>query len=460
VNDDGELVIWDRVGPLHRPRRPDAEGVESLVRNLTILARAEALRRLADDPTYALDIPVEVEFGLVVGGEKEPLATSGAVLYLGQRIYLRVRNNGDRRCYVSLLDIGVSGRVGILTDSSPSGEPLDPGGEYTFGFNDLKNVLQGQQLVWPAELERAVPRPETVIVLVTSQPQHIRGLEQHGVRSAAAPRPGGSALASPLERWFDQIASGGTRDIAPVGGRSVRYTVRAVHFELVPTPPPVVEEPEYQVDERPEASALLWSPRSVGPTTVAVRLSDLVVHRNRALRGATIRLDTMVLTRGTDGRPVYQARTERFCNVRDGETLPLDKMLIYHGPAVDYLDIAVWVSRDASGSLALADLMQEKVTDPDVQMAMGQVGALLTSAPQAAMAVAAIGAGAVLINAAYHLLTGIVGHSIGLYRTTLLAGERFGVGRPGERRAVRAQDFSFTFAVEEVPGNTSSVSTG
>jgi hypothetical protein len=81
---------------------------------------------------------------------------------------------------------------------------------------------------------------------------------------------------------------------------------------------------------------------------------------------------------------------------------------------------------------------------------MGQVGGLLLAAPQAAEAVAAIGAGAVVINAAYHLLSGMVGTSIGLYRTTLLAGERFGIGRTPAQRVVRAQDFSFQYLIEDV----------
>ena len=125
-------------------------------------------------------------------------------------------------------------------------------------------------------------------------------------------------------------------------------------------------------------------------------------------------------------------------------------MLIYHGAAVDYLDIAVWVSRDTSGSLALADLLQERLTAGDVQLAAGQVVGLLAAAPQAAIAVAAVSAGAVLVNTAYHLLTGIVGQSIGLYRTTLLAGEAFGVGRPADQCLVRAQDFSFRYLIEDV----------
>jgi hypothetical protein len=62
------------------------------------------------------------------------------------------------------------------------------------------------------------------------------------------------------------------------------------------------------------------------------------------------------------------------------------------------------------------------------------------------MAVAAVSAGAVLVDTAYDLLTGVVGQSIGLYRTSLLAQEQFGVGR----HVRHPQDFSFTFAVETV----------
>jgi hypothetical protein len=230
----------------------------------------------------------------------------------------------------------------------------------------------------------------------------------------------------------------------------VYFTVKTVNFELVPTPPPVSEEPEFHVDERPEPTLRLWSPKNAWPQKIAVRLTNLVVHRNRALRSADIRLDAMVLTRGPGRLPVYAAWTERCSNICDDQQLPLEKVLVYHGPAVDYLDLAVWVSRDASGSLDLADLMQDKLTDGNVQSAMGQLGGLLVAAPQAALAVAAIGAGAVVINAAYHLLNGVVGNSIGLYRTTFLAGERFGVGRSVEQRTVRAQGFSFTYLVEDV----------
>lgn len=448
----GHLTIWDTAGPLHPPRATDPADLAQIVRNLRLLARANALRYLSEDAGHALDTPLDVEFGLVDGGETQSLPISGAILYLGQRIYIRVRNNGKQTVYVSLVDIGVSSKVTLLNQASPGGEAVDPGATYTFGWNYVKDVLQGSRLDWPEGLGRDVPRPETVIVLVTSQPQNLRALEHQGVRGADEPaiRLVEYEPRSPLERLLHQLDKGGTRDVERDDEPVVRYTVRTVDFTLVPVPPPVGEDPEFQVDERPEQSLLLWSPKGVAPATVAVRLSDLTVHHNRAFRSADIRLDAIVLAGGPGKQPVYSAHTERFSNIRDGQLLPLEKMQIYHGPAVDYLDIAVWVSRDTSGSQALADLLQEKLTAGDVQLAMGQVIGLLAAAPQAAIAVAALSAGAVLINAAYHLLTGIVGQSIGLYRTTLLAGERFGVGRPAEQCLVRAQDFSFRYVIEDV----------
>ncbi|WP_117212328.1 caspase family protein [Allorhizocola rhizosphaerae] len=444
--EEGGLTIWDRYGAMHTPYPADRLGVVSVMKDLQRLAWANELRCLAADPANELETPVDVEFGLVREGQEEPLETSGSILYLNQRVYVRIRNRGSERVFVSLLNIGVSAKVTLLNKISPGGVPLDPGQEYTFGASGFKRVMQGSPLVWPQGLLRSQPRPETIVVLVMTEQQDLSALEGEGVGTNRVTLHGPR---SQLERMIDQIGRGGLRDVVEEGP-PMRFTVRTVDFELVPVPPPVSEDPEFQVDERPPQSMLLWSPKGTPPSTVAVRLTDLVVHRNRAFRSADIRLDAVVITRGPGRQPVYGAWTERFSNISDGHALPLERVLVYHGPVIDYLDLAVWVSRDTSGSLALSDLLEEKLTDNDVQLAMGQLGGLLVAAPQAAMAVAAMGAGAVVINAAYHLLTGIVGNSIGLYRTTMLAHEDFGVGRPESVCTIRAQDFSFTYLIEDV----------
>ena len=169
------------------------------------------------------------------------------------------------------------------------------------------------------------------------------------------------------------------------------------------------------------------------------------MHQNHALLGADIRVDALVLTGGATD-PVPHAKTMRFSNVHDDERLPLDDVLIYHGPAVDFLDLAIWVSRDRDGSLELAGLLERELTTPAVQAAGAQVAELVLTAPHAAAAVAVLSAGAVVVNTAYRMLSGVVGPGIGLYRTSWLAQEQFGIGR----HVRRAQGFSFTLLVEPV----------
>src|SRR5262249_59847471 len=105
---------------------------------------------------------------------------------------------------------------------------------------------------------------------------------------------------SPLEQLLAQIASGGTRELSAPGGPAVRYAVHAIDFELTPAPPPPAETATFLIDERPDPSAWLVTAREAVPGTVAVRLDELVVHRNRALGSADIRVDAVVLTGGGD----------------------------------------------------------------------------------------------------------------------------------------------------------------
>ena len=184
--------------------------------------------------------------------------------------------------------------------------------------------------------------------------------------------------------------------------------------------------------------------------TVAVQLNELVVHRNRALRGADIRMDAIVLTGGQGPDPAYRTATVRFGDVRDGTRLPLDGLLVYHGPAVDFLDVAVWVSRDRGDSLDLSNLLRAELTGMDVQGAMATLVGVALAEPHAALAAASVGAAAVIVNVSYRMLSRVVGDTIGLYRTSLLRHERFGVGRHPAKGSLRAQDFSFAYTVHDV----------
>ncbi|GAB3430904.1 caspase family protein [Actinophytocola sediminis] len=395
VDGAGELVVGDRFGPLRAARPADAAGIDTVVRDLTRLARAHALRGLAERQLAALDSPIAVEFGLVDSGQPRPLSPAGAVLHVDQPIYVRVRNDGAQVVYVSLLDIGVAARITLLNPSSPGGERLAQGEGYVFGGNDLTGALPGVSLSWPAELPADTPRPETIMVLVTSEPVDARVLEQQGVR-------GGTD--SFLARFLTQLRTGDSRDLAPSRHQSTRFAVHTIDFDLMPSPPATAETIPFQVDDRPSAATVLWHRGPATPPTVTLRLDALVAHHGRTFLGADLRLDLVTVT-GDDRRTTTACLTA----VADGQRRTVPDPVVYHGPIVDRLDLAVWISAGARTGHSLADPLPP---------AIGETGEWLRSAFR---------------------------ETVGVYRTTLLAGEQGGTS------TVRARDFSLTFDIAVEP---------
>lgn len=444
VTAQGELVVQDNGVPLHPPYSPTPLGISSIMANLQRIAQAAALRRLAGDPARPLTHGVEIEWGRVHDGQEELLPPAGALLFADreERVFFRLRNNGEHAMFVSLIDIGIASRISILTAADPGGVRLAPGASYTYGWDEDLRRLAGVGMSWPEGVETTVALPETVMALISDGPVDVGTLRNQGVRTGGARRDDGTSLGSLL----NQIATGATREVGDAPARSVRYSVEQIDFTLSPTPPPTQERATFLIDDRPQQPVRLLASRGLKRRKVAVRIAELIVHRNRALLSADVRVDAMVLTGGVGDQPVYRAETARFSNIRDGERLPLDNLLIYHGPAVEYLDIAVWVSRDATGSLALSELLEKELGSAAGKEAVGVAAGLALTAPHAALAVAAVSAGAVLVNTGYDLLLRAVGQSIGIYRTSLLAQEQFGIGRHGRH----PQDFSFTFSVEAV----------
>jgi hypothetical protein len=447
VDETGALTLADRVGPLGAARRPDPGAPDAVRRDLEALARATALRALAGDAAWALNAAVGLDWGTVRGGERRPLARSQATAHVDDPMYVSLRNDSRADVYVSMIDIGVGGGITVLTRESPSGVRLAQGKEYAVGFNGYTGVLVGVPLVWPSGLDPDAARPETVLVLVSSAPQDVSALEQHGVGSKDGPR-------SPLAALIAQISVGGERDLVVPAGPDGRYDVHVIEFELDPAP----QEGGFLIDERPSRAALLHTPRpasfarSAPGTTVAIRLEELVVHRNRGWMGTDVRVDTIVLT-GDHAKPAdfaCHARTEHFPRVRSGQSLPLDRMLLYYGPAVDYLDLAIWLSRDDAGGPGLGELLAEETAGFEMQEALARLTDGFGALPGVAAAATALGLAAVVVNVAYKLLRGQVGEVIGLYRGSMLANEDFGVGRHPEAETRRVRDFSLAYRIEEI----------
>ncbi|MGX7826037.1 caspase family protein [Actinokineospora sp. 24-640] len=404
------LVIHDGIGPLHVPRPVDPSGAATVLIDLRRIARARALRRLSEDPGSALGAAVAVRFAKVESGIPVPLPGSGAVLRPGDAVCVTVRNEWRDPVYVSLVDIGVSARITVLNPAAPSGVRIEPGKEYTFGGNDLLGGLAGMELGWPESVPGERAREETIMVLASDGSVDTRVMEQQGLRGMERP--------SRLERFLSQLGEGSGREVAPMLLRPAHFAVHTIDFELAPGPAPAAERAAFQVRDFP---ALAGTARTEGPSArVVVRLADLVAHHDRMFRHLDIRLDALVLTADGDGRQRAHQHTARFAEVGDGKRLPLDPTPLFDGTARANVDIAVWISPDRPGVPGLAALLHGM--DPAV------------SAGEA-------------VDRAHSLLLDACGVTMGLYRGSFLAAERFGADRPPVESVVRASDFSCRVAI-------------
>jgi hypothetical protein len=203
----GEFTIHDRIGPLHTHA-----GWVAVVPDLTRLGRAAALRGLENDAVTG----VELSWGRVADGSPQPEPATGGSVEAGHPIYLIVHNRGTRTAWVSLIDIGVTAGITVLTRFAPSGLDLAAGESWTYG-EDATGKLTGMPPHWPSSLASPLARPETVLALITPEPLDVSGLEQGRVGRGE----------DPLSRLLPRAT---TRARAAEGS----YAVRKVSFTLVP----------------------------------------------------------------------------------------------------------------------------------------------------------------------------------------------------------------------------------
>lgn len=451
--DGGGMRLLDAQGePFTAADRPvSGAGIDLLRADLQQLARAAHLRNL-DSGTgeAALEGGLVVEYSLLVAGEERGLARSGEHLFSGDQVVVRIRNRSAARRFVSVFDIGLRGAITLLTTTEPAGVGVGPGDAYELYRLPVSNALAGVELYWPADLPAGQPRPETFVSIVTDQPQDLTRLSQGGVRARGP--VGGSAL----QRLVEDVVVGTRDGRAPEQPVSaVRYQIERFDFLLHPGRRPA-EEPSFEIDERPDPSLRLVIPRAGGPApeNVAVRLKEIVVHSNHALRTAAVRIDSLLVTRTSGGGEPYRPSTYRFDGVRDGDRLPLDNLLLYQGPVSGFLDLAIWVARDDAKGPDLAALFETEATGTDVQGAISLLAGLGLAAPQAVLIAGSVGAVAVLVRAGAILLDRATGKGIGVYRTSLLPHERFGAGDPAARHPpeglLQSQDMSFSYEVVDM----------
>jgi hypothetical protein len=221
---DGSLTIHDRIGPLHRPRRPGPDTTARIRADLNRIGRATALSGLRDEePEGDFDPPVGIEWGSVRPGGTHSLPVRGATVRAGELVYFRIRNNAAAAVYVSLIDIGVSYAIGVLSELDPSGIKVGAGQEYVYGVDDLTGRLVGAELSWPDTIDPGAPRPETVLVLITSEPHDVTVLAQEWVGGRGRAR-------SALDELLEHFGAGGGREFR----RTASYSLRAIEFTVDP----------------------------------------------------------------------------------------------------------------------------------------------------------------------------------------------------------------------------------
>lgn len=454
LDDDGILLLDSAGQPLSSTRRQVDEGGLSLVKGaLVTLARATHVRELESGyEGSALPADVELAYSRLdrQAGREVPIE-SGDHLHVGDAVVVRARNRADAIRYVSVLDVGLTGRVAIMTSAEPDGATVTAGEELVVGESATHEVT-GIGLFWPKDLPATGPRPETLVTLVADAPvAGLRALEQAGVKTRSVEHGPTSAL----ERLIEDLAVG-TRDAAAPAAamKSTRYSVDRFDFLLHPEARPTGEgEPAFEVDERPHPSMRLITPRSLGPTPeqVAVRFSDLTVLSNRSIFRSRVRVDTLVVTAAADEAQSIQAHTFFVDRVKDGDRLPMDNVRIFDGPVGRFVDIAVWVSKADQQEVQLADLLATELNSQEVTAAVTTLAALAVAAPGAAVIAGSVAAVATLVRTGARLLSAHAGTSIGVYRTSLLPHERYGAGQPALRHpasgAITAQDLALAYEV-------------
>ena len=463
LSDDGMQVLDTAGEPLHEAARPIAGGTLTLLGgDLQKLARATHVRELASGVGGAeLADDVGVSHVRLVPGGGEVELHPGEHLFAGDRLAVRFVNRSDEPRYVSVLDVGVSGAVTVLTSSEPDGITLEKQERYDLGRDPVTGLLDGIEIFWP-DVPAGGPRPETFVTIVSDEKvDGLKRLEQFGVRARGV---GAKGPTSTLERLIDAVG-GGRRDARPrpPDARPTRYRVHRFDFVLHPSARVADDgEPGFEIDERPDPSFRLVVPRSAGgPRRVAVRLKELTVLSNRSWLASRVRIDAMVVTAPPAGADApFTAATCRFDRVKDGDRLPFDDLLVYEGPVGRFLDLAVWVAKDDGRELDLADLLARETASDDVKGAVAALAGLAVAAPEAALVAGSAAAVATLVRTGARLLDAVQGTSIGVYRTSLLPHQRFGAGTdpPGVGRhptdgLLTAQDMSFAFEVVDLDLN-------
>jgi hypothetical protein len=456
-----ELTIEDPAGPVFPPTRYPAE-LDATLKNLVNLGVAQGVRELVGEHGLSAN-GVAITWGVALHGKPRTMPDQGAFLGLGDRLYVSVMYTGSEPRYAHIFNVGVRGKVTLLTRSlAPTGVALDRDGQ-AFVLGGSNGALPGLPLHWPQGLSmESFPRTDEIFVFVTSRPLSLRSLEtqEHAIRNKLDVDSG-----SKLQALLSQLQDGLPRSVddpAPPEG----FLVKRLAYMLHPRLAALADTVAFQIDDNPLGHAAARSPdawitggvvvvppgrtpaAASPPSTISIRLGDLAIDHHGALASGDLRIDALVCTRSAGQTKGYATHTMRVVGIHGGGRIPLDPVRIFHGPVRDFVDICLWIARDTTRDRDLGELFEHHAADPHVQDAATAL--LATAAPW----VTAVGASAALARSAYELILGVEDTAVGLYRTSFLASERFGAGRQPAEQRYRVRDLSFSFVIDEVSSTT------
>lgn len=201
-------------------------GREFAIRAAERWSRAVAIRELR---SHALsDEAIEIVWGKVERGARVPLAV-GSSLHVGDYVFVDIINKSARKLWVGILDIGVTGNVSLLTDSTPQGRILHPAGAAPFDrfcLGEIAGKLVGLgPLAWASDgPDDPDSQPEWLVVIASEHEADFASFE-----TPAELRP--QSKGSGVDALFAAIVDGHARDV-PKRYAEGGYCVRRVEFYL------------------------------------------------------------------------------------------------------------------------------------------------------------------------------------------------------------------------------------
>jgi Caspase domain len=173
ASDDG-VRLFDATGPLlpmlSLRELPQALEVADHLAAARDLLELEGAHGVSPDELV-------IAWGVVENGRGFEQPWDGTVIGLDARIFLRIKNVGKRALFVHVFNIGVQGRISMLSSAAVTGQHLAPRQQIVFGNSPDDDNLVGLDLEWPSAMPRCTARLDTLLVLATTVQIDLRMLE-------------------------------------------------------------------------------------------------------------------------------------------------------------------------------------------------------------------------------------------------------------------------------------------